>query len=242
MRTSEPIFNVPGMVLALIAVFIAVHAARLALHPQDAEWWLLALAFIPARYAGFAGEIPGGNVAGATSFVSHMFLHADWFHLAINSAWMAAFGSVLNRRMGALRFLMFALGGGVAGALLFLIVNPGLAAPVIGASGAVAAMMGGVMCFLFNAIDARQGYLLRDDPAAIPRMTFLQIVTDRRIVISSLVFVGINLLALIGFGQLGEAGAIAWEAHLGGYFYGLFAFALFDAAPQKASPYGGEAE
>ena len=78
-------------------------------------------------------------------------------HLAINSAWFLAFGSVMSRRMGALRFLAFAMCGGIAGALAFLALHPGLLAPVIGASGAVAAMMGGVMRFLFNAIDRHKG-------------------------------------------------------------------------------------
>lgn len=241
MQSKQPIFNVPLPVLLLIGAFIAVHVVRTyLLSADDGNWLLFAMAFIPARYAGFAAEIPGGEVASFTSFVSHMFAHGDVVHLAINSAWLLAFGSVLSRRMGALRFLSFAMAGGIAGAAAFLAANPGLLAPVIGASGAVAALMGGVMRFLFSAIDAHQGYLLREDPALIPRMGLLETLTDRRIVIASLVFVALNLLALIGFGTLGAAGSIAWEAHLGGYFFGLFAFALFDAAPQKVSPYRRE--
>jgi membrane associated rhomboid family serine protease len=204
--------------------------------------FLLAMALIPSRYAGFASEIPGGEIAKITSFVTHMLVHADVVHLAVNSAWLLAFGSVLCRRMGALRFLVFSIAGGIAGACLFLVMNPGLAAPVIGASGAIAAMMGGVMRFLFSAIDQGRGYLLREDPAAIPRMDLRAALTDRRIVLSSVVFVLLNLAAIVGFGKLGAVGAIAWEAHLGGYFFGLLAFALFDVASQHPSPYGGEAE
>lgn len=242
MQSKEPVFNVPGTVLAVVAVLVALHAVRINLPEEDGTWFLIAMAFIPARYSGFAAEIPGGDIASVTSFVTHMFVHADWVHLAVNSAWFLAFGSVLSRRMGAIKFLAFALCGGIAGALTFLLVHPGLAAPVIGASGAVAALMGGVMRFIFTAIDHRQGYLLREDPAAIPRMSIGQAMTDKRIVLSSIVFVALNLMAIVGFGKLGEAGSIAWEAHLGGYFFGLFAFALFDIAPQKASPYGAEAE
>lgn len=242
MKSSEPVFNVPGVMLSILAVFVAVHLVRLYLPADDASAMLLALAFIPARYAGFASEIPGGDVAMITSFVTHQLVHADWIHLAINSAWLLAFGSVLSRRMGAIRFLAFSLCGGIAGALVFLAANVGLAAPVIGASGAVAAMMGGVMRFLFSAIDGNQGYLLRDNPSAIPRMPLRQTLTDRRIIIASIVYVAINLFALFGFGTLGAVGSIAWEAHLGGYFFGLLAFAYFDAAMQNSSPYGVEAE
>ena len=243
MNRREPVFNAPGVVLALIAVFVALHVIRQYLSIENATWMLLSLAFIPARYSGLAADIPGGELAKWTSFVTHMFVHADWVHVTVNSAWLLAFGSVLSRRMGALRFLAFALGGGIAGALAFLAMNPGLAAPVIGASGAVAAMMGGVMRFLFNAIDRREGYLLAKNPSAIPLMSLKTTLTDPRIIMASAVFIGMNLLTIVGFGGLGTAaGAIAWEAHLGGFFFGLFAFALFDAATQKTSPYGREVD
>jgi membrane associated rhomboid family serine protease len=236
--SREPIFNVPGPVLGVIALFVVLHVVRVyGLSVEDATGLLIVLAFIPARYSGFAGEIPGGNVASVTSFVTHMFVHADVIHLAINSAWLLAFGSVLSRRMGVVRFLAFALCGGIAGACAFLLAHPGLAAPVIGASGAIAALMGGVMRFLFSAIDSGEGYLLRENPAAIARMTLQQTLTDRRIVLASAVFVALNLLAIVGLGNLGAVGSIAWEAHLGGYFFGLLAFAYFDAATQKISPY-----
>jgi membrane associated rhomboid family serine protease len=233
--TREPVFNVPGPVLAILAVLIAVHVALSMLSPDDYSWWVLALAFIPARYSGFADQIPGGSVAEVTSFVTHMAVHADLTHLAFNGLWLLAFGSVLCARMGGLRFIAFSIAGGIAGALLFLLFNPGLAAPVIGASGAVSAMMGGTMRFLFNAIDRGEGYLLRHKPSAIPAVTIGGALRDRRIVLSSIVFLGINLLAIIGFGKFGETGAIAWEAHIGGYLFGLLAFGAFDRSDDHAA-------
>lgn len=228
-------FNVPGAVLGILAVLIAVHVALSMLPPEQYTWWVLALAFIPARYAGFADQIPGGSTAEVTSFVTHMAVHADIMHLAFNSLWLLAFGSVLCARIGGLRFIVFSLTGGICGALLFLLFNPGLAAPVIGASGAVSAMMGGVMRFLFNAIDRGEGYLLRHQPAAIPAVTIGGALRDSRIVLASIVFLAINLLAIIGFGKLGETGAIAWEAHIGGYLFGLLAFGIFDRSDPRAA-------
>jgi membrane associated rhomboid family serine protease len=233
--SREPIFNVPGAVLATLAVLIAVHVALSMLPDEQFTWWVLALAFIPARYAGMAAELPGGAPAAVTSFVTHMAVHTDLMHLLFNSAWLLAFGSVLCARLGGIRFLTFSIVGGIAGALLFLLFNPGLAAPVIGASGAIAAMMGGVMRFLFNAIDRRQGYLLRSNPAEIPRVSLRNAVQDRRIVFASVVFIAINLLTIIGFGKMGAA-AIAWEAHVGGYLFGLCAFGAFDTALQNDAP------
>jgi len=203
---------------------------------DEFTWWVLALAFIPARYSGLAAQLPGGEPAVFTSFVTHMAVHAELIHLAFNSLWLLAFGSVLCMRIGSLRFLTFSISGGIAGALLFLALNPGLAAPVIGASGAVSAMMGGVMRFLFNAIDRGEGYLLRQNPAAIPRVSLIRALTDRRIVFFSLVFIGINLLTTFGFGKFGASGTIAWQAHVGGYLFGLLAFSAFDTAVQNGSP------
>jgi membrane associated rhomboid family serine protease len=231
----EPIFNVPGAVLATLAVLIAVHVALSMLSPDQYTWWVLALAFIPARYSGLAGELPGGRTAEVTSFVTHMAVHADITHLAFNGLWLLAFGSVLAARMGGVRFLALSIAGGISGALLFLLFNPGLAAPVIGASGAVSAMMGAVMRFLFNAIDRGEGFLLRHRPSAIPAMTIAEALRDRRVVLASIAFLAINLLAIIGFGKLGEAGAIAWQAHIGGYLFGLLAFAAFDRSDDRAA-------
>lgn len=236
MSNREPIFNVPGGVLATLAILVAVHLLLSSLSPERYEWWVLALAFIPARYAGFASQLPGGDVSAVTSFVTHMAVHADLVHLGFNAAWLLAFGSVLCARIGNLRFFAFSILGGITGALLFLAFNPGLAAPVIGASGAISAMMGGVMHFLFTAIDQGQGYLLRENPRAIPSMTLMQTLKDRRVALASLVFLGVNLLAMIGFGKFGAAGAIAWEAHIGGYIFGLCAFGAFDIATQNDHP------
>lgn len=232
----EPIFNVPGGVLATLAILIAVHIALSLLPPERFEWWVLALAFIPARYSGFASQLPGGDTAAVTSFVTHMAVHADLVHLGFNAAWLLAFGSVLCARIGNFRFFLFSISGGIAGALLFLAFNPGLAAPVIGASGAISAMMGGVMRFLFNAIDRGEGYLLRANPRAIPSMSLVQTLKDRRVLLASLVFLGVNLLAMFGFGKFGATGAIAWEAHIGGYVFGLCAFSAFDSATQNDTP------
>ena len=235
MPHRQPIFNVPLAVLALLGVMIAVHLARLTLDENDGLWWLIALAFIPARYSGMAQDLPGGDLAAYTSFVTHMFVHADKVHLAINGAWLLAFGSVVCRRVGALRFLVFSLCCGLAGALLFLALHAGLMAPVIGASGAIAGMMGAVMRFLFPAIDRREGWMLRENPASIPLMPLGVTLRDRRVLAATAAFVALNLLAMIGFGSFSSEGAIAWEAHLGGYFFGLFAFGLFDIASQRGA-------
>ena len=233
MEKREPIFNVPGIVAVLLGVLAAVHVGRQFLTPEHDDWFVWAMAFIPARYAGAAPDLPGGETAKFTSFLSHMLVHGDGVHLAINSAWLLAFGSIIARRIGTWRFLALTLSCGVAGAFTFLAMHPGLLAPVVGASGAISGLMGAVMRFLFSALNSRRGWQLREAPQQIPRMDLATAIRDRRFLSTTIFFVALNLLAIWGVGAPGAAGAIAWEAHLGGYFFGLLAFSLFDIAPQS---------
>jgi len=121
---KEPIFNIPTPVVALLGLLAAIHAVRtLLLSPDNDLWVVLAWAFIPARYGPLGTELPGGEVALFTSPVTHMFIHGDWMHLALNSAWLLAFGGAIAERAGALRFLLFSLVCGLAGAATFYALN-----------------------------------------------------------------------------------------------------------------------
>jgi membrane associated rhomboid family serine protease len=230
-REREPIFNVPGAVLGVLVVLVAVHAMRSFLSPETDAWMVYALAFIPARYSGFAAELPGGEVASVTSFVTHMVVHGDVTHLAFNSAWLLAFGAAICQRIGGLRFLAFTVVSGIAGALTFLALNPGLEAPVVGASGAIAGLMGGTLRFLFSAVDIGGIRKLREAPREVALMPLATALTDRRVVLASAMLVLVNVLVGLGLGSDLAPGGIAWEAHLGGYFMGLFTFGLFDPGP-----------
>lgn len=233
MQRREPIFNVPGAVIAVLAVLVGVHLVRQVVTPDLDEWLVLTLAFIPARYSGMAAELPGGSVAAATSFLTHMAVHADATHLTFNSAWLLAFGGAIALRAGGLRFLLFAGMTGLAGALTFLLFNPALLAPVVGASGAVAGLMGGTMRFMFAALDRGGVRMLREAPRAIPLMTLAETLRDRRVQLSTALWLLLNGLAVVGIGTGEGRGAIAWEAHIGGFLAGLMGFGWFDR-PQPA--------
>jgi membrane associated rhomboid family serine protease len=240
MGPREPIFNVPGPVLWVLAALGAVHGGRAFLGPETDAWLVYALGFIPARYAEAGAELPGGEVAKVTSLVTHMLVHGDLVHLAFNSAWLLAFGGAVCQRVGGLRFIAFSVLTGVGGALTFLAVNPDLAAPVVGASGAVAGLMGGTLRFLFAALDGGGLRALREAPRAVPLMPLGAALRDRRILIASAMLVLFNVLALVGLGSDLAPGGIAWEAHLGGYLAGLITFGLFDLASTRGPQPRGE--
>jgi membrane associated rhomboid family serine protease len=228
----EPIFNVPGVVLALLALFFAVHIVRWTLSPEQDAWWTAALAFIPARCCGFAADLPGGRIAAFTSYITHLFVHGDLTHLLINSAWLLAFGTPVARRTDTLRFLAFFAFAGIAGALLYLIVNGGVLTLMVGASGAISGLMGASFRFVFRGLAERGAWAFANNAPPVPLTSLADTLRDRRIVMAVVAWTLLNmLLAWGGLGLTDAAAGIAWEAHLGGFFSGLLLFGLFDHPP-----------
>jgi membrane associated rhomboid family serine protease len=233
----QPIFNVPGVVLALLASFVAVHVLRWALPPAESLRLTEVMAFIPARETGEAADLPGGGLAAFTSFITHQFVHGDSTHLTINSAWLLAFGTPVARRTDWLRFLLFFFMAGAAGALFYLAVNGAAQILVIGASGAISGLMGASFRFLFRGID-EGGPRALANTGAIPLMTLAETLRDRRILTAIAGWTLLNVVLAWGLAGLTEAGGIAWEAHLGGFYAGLVLYGFFDNPPlqEDAAP------
>lgn len=236
MKRSEPFFNVPTAVTMVLAALAAIHVVR-ALLPEDLDnFVVLAAAFVPSRYTGDAELLPGGMLAELTSPITHMLVHGSLVHLAFNALWLLAFGGAIALRVGSARFLAFATVTGVLAALTFMAFNLGARTPMIGASGAVAGLMGGAMRFIFSAIDDGGIWRLRERPGSVPLMSLSRTVRDPRVLATTAILIAINLLSGLGTGAPGAGDAqIAWEAHIGGYLAGLVLFGLFDR-PQPQRP------
>jgi membrane associated rhomboid family serine protease len=232
MAARDPIFNVPRGVLTASAVMIAVQIF-IGVLPEDRALELVRLlAFIPARYSGAAAGLPGGYVACVTSFVTYMVVHAGWVHLLVNLAWMVAFGSGVERRMGEGRFFAFSILCGIAGALTHLALHFGDMAPVVGASAAISGQMAGALRVVFGA--RPQGESKRPDFVHVTLPTLKDSITDPRLLLVLAVWAALNLIFGLGVLTMGGAeGSIAWEAHIGGFLFGLVFFGFFDRAGAK---------
>lgn len=205
----------------MLAVFVAVHLYRLTLSYDGDIDFLLRFAFIPVRYAStpeFGGiAFPGGVAAGIWTFVTYGLIHGDWVHLAMNSLWMLAFGSVVARRMGTTRFLVFNVACAAAGAAVMLWVLWGRPVPMIGASAAVSGQIAAALRLMYGG-----GSIYA--PASI-----IDALKDRNALVFLAVWVGINLFVGLGAVSLGDmAGEIAWQAHLGGFAAGFLLFGVLD--------------
>ncbi len=238
-RTSEPIFNVPAIVLAIIGICVLVLAGEeFLLSSEEDITFLYYFAFVPARYDSslrLVGNFPGGTGADIWTFVTYAFIHGDTLHLGMNSVWFLPFGSAVARRFGTLRVIGFFVATAAAGALAHLVTHWGELMPMIGASAAVSGFMAGAIRFAFQ----RGGPLAMfrsEDPAAylVPAAPLSAALRDPRILIFLLAWLGLNLL--FGVGSVGVPGgeqSIAWQAHIGGFVAGLLLFRLFDPVPSQ---------
>lgn len=225
----EPAFNLPGVVLLLIAVCAAVHLVRFYVLTGEQDLaLLLRAAFIPLRYSG-AFEI---DLYAWTSPVTYAFLHGGFAHLLINMVWLAAFGPPLANRFGAARFLLFWIFTSLAAVALHYVIYPLDQTPLIGASGAVSGMMGAAARYGFR-IDRRAGKPIFSGP----RLSLAGALASRMVVVFLGVWMAVNLLTGLGLLTPGMANPIAWEAHIGGFLAGFLCVALFDRrAPGQPRP------
>lgn len=218
----EPVFNLPRVVVVLIAICAGIHLARVTMFDFDRELWLLVrFAFVPIRYTG-------GYALDVYAFVapwSYAFLHGGVAHLVVNMVWLAAFGSPLANRIGTARFLLFWLATSLAAIGLHFVLHPYENIPVVGASGAISGMMGAAARYAFR-IDRASGR-----PAfAGAVLPVIQVFRSRATVTFLIVWFAVNLAMGLVPGIAGAEGGIAWEAHIGGFLAGFFLVRLFDPA------------
>lgn len=223
-RRREPIFNLPGVVTALIAICVVVHLLRVyVLSPAADIQVLLRFAFLPLRYTG-------GYPLDIYAFISpltYAFLHGSIAHLAVNMIWLAAFGSPLANRIGTARFLLFWVATVLAAVFLHFILHPHDAAPLVGASGAISGMMGAAARFAFR-IDKVEGRAAFAGPILPLPLVF----RSRMAVVFLIVWTVVNLVIGLASGR-GDTPQIAWEAHIGGFIVGFFFIRFFDRGPRR---------
>ena len=223
----EPMFNLPAVVMALIAACVGIHVVRMwLLSPQQDLGLMLRFAFFPVRYSG-------GYTLDVYAFLApftYSLLHGGLAHLAVNMIWLAAFGSPLANRIGPLRFVLFWALTSLAAVGLHYVLYRGDAVPLVGASGAISGMMGAAARFGFR-IDRSEGRA-----AFAGRILSIPEVFSSRTAVTFLaVWFVVNLVMGLGFGAPDDGGSIAWEAHIGGFLAGFLAVRAFDRAPAPYS-------
>ena len=173
--------------------------------------------------------------------VSYALLHADWSHVGLNGVWLLAFGTPVARRFGAWRFFIFMAVTAWAGAVAQWAASPLDLEPVIGASAAVSGCMGATLRFMFQPHVPMAAIVEAVGDGR--RRAFLQPAPPLRAVRSAgralpvrVAWFATNLLFGLGSVSFGiGGGAVAWQAHIGGFAAGLLLFSAFDPI-RRADP------
>lgn len=213
-REKEPRRTFPYVTLLLVAVNVAVFAY---------EAYLLATQGAPGinAFLGDYAAIPSQLTSIGflqVGLLTSMFLHAGLLHIAGNMLYLLPFGDNVEDRMGHLKYLVFYLLCGIIAALTYVLFNAHSNAPLLGASGAIAGVLG--------------GYLVLH-PRGTVRGFLLIIILLIRVDLPAFLFIGywfvIQLFSSVASFTGGEAAStgVAFLAHVGGFVAGLVLAPLF---------------
>jgi len=209
-RDTEPSRTRPVIVMILIAVNAAVFLYETSLPPEALESFMGDFGLVAATYFGEADStaLPVRVLPVFTS----MFLHAGWLHVGFNMLFLWIFGDNVEDRLGRLRFTVFYFACGAAGAYAQLYLNPDSTLPMVGASGAIAGVMGG-----YFVLFPKSRVL-----TLVPVFYFIHVVE-----LPAMLFLGFWFLLQFVTGTVtalsgaAKAGGTAWWAHVGGFGAGL---------------------
>ena len=164
------------------------------------------LAFTPATFLAAPSNL--GNIA--TIFTS-MFMHAGWMHLGGNMLYLWIFGDNVEDRMGHIPYLLFYLAGGVIAALTHTFINPASTLPTVGASGAIAAVLGAYLIF----------YPHSRVQTFIPIGFFMTLRALPAYVLLAFWFILQLFNGVLSLGMTQDVGGTAFWAHIGGFVVGV---------------------
>jgi membrane associated rhomboid family serine protease len=196
--------SAPVVTIALMAINVLVFLLEL----QRGDAFIQQWAFVPGRFS----ENPSGD---AVTVLSAMFMHGGWLHLGGNMLYLWIFGDNVEDRFGSIKFLLFYLVAGLAATFAQYAVNPASNIPNVGASGAIAGVLG---AYLLMFPKARVDVLLGRQVVAMPAF----IVLGFWVVLQFVSGVG----SIADTAQT-EQGGVAYMAHVGGFVAGLVLGVVF---------------
>ncbi|WP_299553286.1 rhomboid family intramembrane serine protease [uncultured Tateyamaria sp.] len=200
-RDHNPSGRTPYVTYALMAINLVVFLSYVGLFADER-----ALNRFFFDYAAIPARILSGD--GFSTLLTSMFLHGGWLHLAGNMLFLYIFGDNVEDEMGHMPFLGFYLTTGIAASGIHILSAPGSVVPVVGASGAIAGVMG--------------GYLLLFPKARVDILLILIIIFRIFPIpawIMLLIWFGMQFVG--GVGSDPNGGGVAYWAHAGGFVAGI---------------------
>jgi membrane associated rhomboid family serine protease len=207
LRSTERVYSTAVVTASLIALNTVVFLYEWHLNLGDFN-----------QFVAQWGIVPDERPFNVLSLFTSMFLHGGWLHLIGNMLYLWVFGRNIEDLIGGGKFLLFYLICGLAAAVVHVMFNPFSRTPTIGASGAIAGVMG--------------AYLIKFPRArVITLVVFIVFFTTLEIPAALLLLFWFAMQFLSGVGSLGEndytGGGTAWFAHIGGFLAGMLLIRLF---------------
>lgn len=211
LRDENPSSTIPFINTALILANIYVFIYQNFFVPGGSSPLFFRLGSIPYEFTHFVDIPPPSLVPVPLTIFTAMFMHGGWIHLISNMLFLWIFGDNIEDVLGHIKYLFFYIVCGVLASFLHILTNINSQVPSIGASGAIAGVMGAYL-FLFPKARIRTLVIF---------VIFIQIVRLPTIIILGY---WILIQILSGFAEIGlpKGAGIAWFAHIGGFFSGFF--------------------
>lgn len=213
LHDDNPTQGTPLVTLMLIGICIAVFLYQTNLSQQAAELFAFQYGAIPAIVFGQA-SLPEEAVAipVALTLVSSMFLHGSWMHLLGNMLYLWIFGNNIEDVMGHAKFVLFYILSGILAALSHALTDPSSQIPMVGASGAISAVLG--------------AYILLFPRAHV--LVLLPMIGMTRVAAGIVLGMWFVTQLISGGMSMGAAGGgVAFFAHIGGFIAGMALIGLF---------------
>ncbi len=199
LRDTQPSNSFPAVTLVIIVINVLVFLFQVSLEPHYLNYFIARYGVVPDRFE-------------LTDLVTSMFLHGGWMHLIGNMWFLWIYGDNVEDVLGHGKFVLFYLLCGVAAAMVHVLLNPYSRIPTVGASGAIAGVMGAYM------VKFPRSRIL----TLVPIFIFLTTIEIPAFVMllywfAIQIFSGIGS---IGFSNI-SGGGVAWFAHVGGFVAGI---------------------
>jgi len=212
LRSSEPHYSRPTATLFIIAVNVAVflYQLSLGLNSFAGNRFIMQFGLVPDRFH-------------YSSILTSMFIHGGFLHIAGNMWFLWIFGRGVEDLLGHAKYLLLYFACGIAGGLLFVLLNSNSTIPTVGASGAIAGVMG--------------AYLIKFPRAHIVTLVFIIVfitTVDIPAMFLLLYWFAIQFFSgvgSVGYSQMSEGG-VAWFAHVGGFVAGMLFGWLLPTSPR----------
>jgi membrane associated rhomboid family serine protease len=199
LRDTQPSYSTPIVTILLIVFNVLVFLFEVSLDPFSRNHLIAMFGIIPDRL-------------NAITMFTSMFLHGGWLHLIGNMWFLWIYGDNVEDVLGHFKYLLFYIAAGLAAGLVHVVFNPYSRVPTIGASGAIAGVMG---AYLLKFPHARVLTL-------IPIVVFFTTMEIPAVLILVYWFIiqFFSGLGSVGYSNLSQGG-VAWFAHVGGFLAGM---------------------